>query len=164
MKKAQTIGQVLMFVLAGLVFVLILVYGYRATSGLLERGEQVELLDFKNRLESSVETIKRDYGSVQRVDLRVPKADQLCFVTDPKHENENPVSHEQLQSQKPLVYNAWRTGTENVFLIPKQETPIFIKDLVADCPGGYCCIDAKARKISLYVEGTGKTAKVKEWK
>lgn len=163
MKKAQTIGQVIMFLLAGLVFVLILIYGYRAITGLTKTGEQVELLNFKTDLQSSVETIKRDYGSVQKLELRVPKADWVFFVTDPKIAE----SHEipSLESEYPLIYNTWLTGAENVFLLPspEQSTPILVKDLVVDNSKGYLRIDASSRKISLRVKGTGKTAKVSEW-
>lgn len=159
MKKGQVLGQVVMFVLAGIIFVLILIYGYRAIIGLTERGEQVELLDFKGRLESAIETTKRDYGSVDKVDLRLPKADKVCFVTDPELEYD--VIN--LESENPFIYQSWATGTENVFLFPKQPTPILIKSLVVDNNQGWFCMDATARRISLRIEGTGKEARISEW-
>lgn len=156
-KRAQMIGQVFIFILAGLVFVLILAYGYRAISGFLERGEQVQLLDFKNELESTVNTIKRDYGSVQRVDLRVPpKTEQVCLVNV---ELQDPSA---FKDAHPLLYTAWSAGSENIFLIPRQPTPILIPDILVD-PPGFLCVPATGGRISLRVEGTGSRALVKPW-
>lgn len=157
MRKAQVIGQALMFVLAGLIFVLILVYGYRAVTNLTERGEQVELLNFKGQLQSAIETVKRDYGAVQRVDLRVPQADLLCFASAQPENTYN------FETAYPLLYESWRTGTENVFLLPKQATPILVPDLVVDNEQGWFCLENPGRHVSLRVEGTGKNARVREW-
>jgi hypothetical protein len=161
MKKAQMIGQVFIFVLAGLVFILILAYGYKAITGFLERGEEVQLLDFRNELESTVNIIKRDYGSVQRVDLRLPaKTTQVFFVTA----SPGDVSFDWeagFRDRYPLLYNAWDAGNENVFLIPRQQTPLLVPDLFVDT--GYVCIPAVNGRVSVRMEGTGSKAKLKAW-
>lgn len=162
MKRAQTIGQVFIFIMAGLVFILILAYGYRAVTDLLERGEEVQLLDFRNELESSIEVIKRDYGSVQRANLRMPsKTEEVCIVSS----DYNDVNAGQLEQERPLFFSAWKAGSENVFLIPRQPTPIFIKDILVDDPNkfGFDCYTVYRGSLSLRVEGTGNKAKIKEW-
>lgn len=160
-KRAQMIGQVFIFILAGLVFVLILAYGYKAITGFLERGEQVQLLDFRNELDSTIKTIRRDYGSIQRVDLRVPaKTEEACFVST-NAEDVSSVQQQELQQRYPLLYNAWATGSENVFLIPRQPTPLLVPDLLVD--SGYVCIPAINGRVSLRVEGTGSKARVSPW-
>lgn len=160
-KRAQVIGQVFIFILAGLVFVLILGYGYKAITQLLERGEQVQLLDFRNELESVINTIKRDYGSVQRVDLRVPaKTDTVCLVSSDA-EDITDTELQQLQQDYPLLAGAWTTGTENVFLIPRQPTPIRVNDLKVE--GGYACLPAINGRVSLRAEGAGNKAAVSPW-
>ncbi len=157
MKRAQMIGQVFIFILAGLVFVLILSYGYRAITNFLERGEEVQLLDFRNDLESTITTVKRDYGSVQRVTLRVPpKTEEICFVNI---ELRDPTV---LKQEYPLLHSAWMTGSENIFLIPRQPTSILIPDILADEPG-FVCIPAVNGKIIMRVEGTGNKAKISAW-
>jgi len=160
MKRAQVIGQVFIFILAGLVFVLIITYGYRAITNFLERGEEVQLLDFRNELESAINTIKRDYGSVQRVDLRVPsRTDETCFAS-----NELTSAQESaFKADKPLLFSAWSTGSENVFLIPRQPTPILIQDMIVDDSNGYICMTAVNDRVSLRVEGTGNKARIKPW-
>jgi hypothetical protein len=161
MKRAQMIGQVFIFILAGLVFVLILTYGYRAISGFIEKGEQVELLDFRNELDSAIAVIKRDYGSVQRLDLRVPSGtDEVCFVTS-REEGIAPPWEESLQREHPLLHGSWATGAENVFLIPRQPTPMLIPDIQVE--QGYCCVATVKSRIALRVEGTGNRAKVSPW-
>jgi hypothetical protein len=161
MRKGQTIGQVFMFVLAGLVFVLILIYGYKAITNLLERGEEVQLLDFRNALESTIKTIRRDYGSVQQVTLRVPsETETACFVTS-NPQDLQPGAEQKFQQELPLLYNAWATGSENVFLLPKQPTPIFLEDILVD--EGYTCIPATGGKVVLRVEGTGSKARISPW-
>lgn len=155
--KAQMIGQIFIFVLAALIFLLILIYGYRAISNFLERSEQVALIDFKTDLESSVEIIKRDYGSVKKVELMLPKRYSEVCIVDPDKANK-PGS---LEQDRPLMYASWLAGSENVFLVPKQETPIYLEDIVVDT--GYDCITASYGKVTLKLEGLGKKAKISEW-
>jgi len=159
MKKGQMIGQVFIFILAGLVFVLILGYGYRAITTFMERGQEVQLLDFRNELDSTVNMIKRDYGSVQRIDLRVPaKTEVVCFA-NAKDETTQDLAR--LKEQYPLLYTAWSTGSENVFLLPRSPTPLLIKDISLE--NGYCCITVAGGRVSLRMEGLGNKAKITPW-
>ncbi len=164
-RRAQVIGQVFIFILAGLVFVLILGYGYRAIMNFMERGEEVQMIDFKNELSSAITTIKRDYGSVQRVDLRVPSGTgEVCFVTADPADVRAPGWEEALENDRPLIYSAWSKGRENVFLLPKQPAPIVIADIVVEPEtAGYLCLPVVDGKISIRVEGTGNRAKIGRW-
>ncbi len=164
-KKAQLIGQVFIFIIAGLVFILILMYGYKAVSSFLQKGEQVQLIDFRNELESTVNVIKRDYGSVQRVQLRLPaKLEEVCLVTEKAEDVASSGWVERFKQERPLLYSAWATGTENVFTTPRQQTPIFIKDVIVDPDGaGYLCTESAGGVVVLRVEGTGSKARITEW-
>jgi len=153
-KKAQMIGQIFIFILAAILFVLIITYGYRAINDFLQRSEQVTLIGFKEELKSGIERIKRDYGSVRKLELQVPKRyNEVCIV--------DPDCDPSLESFNPIMYNACLTGTENIFLVPKQETPIFVPDIKVD--GGYLCVPTSG-VVTLRLEGLGKTARVSEWK
>jgi len=95
--KGQIIGQVFIFILAGLVFVLIVGYGYKAVQFFLERQEQVVLLDFQSELEIAIEGVKRDYTTVRKLQLILPNKYQgVCFfdytkpVCDPNTVTVNP--------------------------------------------------------------------------
>jgi len=153
-KKAQMIGQIFMFILAAVLFVLILTYGYSAITDFLQRSEQVTLIEFKEELKSGIERIKRDYGSVRRLELKVPnRYTDVCII--------DPLKCDSIRTSYPVMYGACLSGTENIFLVPKQETPIFISDIEVDA--GYVCIPTSG-VVTLKLEGLGKKAKVSEWK
>ncbi len=154
-KKAQMIGQIFVFVVAAIIFILILTYGYKAISNFLARSEQVALIDFKADLESSVEVIKRDYGSVRKVELRLPKRYTEVCIVDVKR-------CESLEQARPLMYSLCIAGSENVFLVPKQETPIFLADISVPDPG-YVCVPVANGNIALRLEGLGKSTEISEW-
>ncbi|MBW2986520.1 hypothetical protein KY333_04075 [Candidatus Woesearchaeota archaeon] len=155
-KKAQMVGQIFVFVVAAIIFILILTYGYRAISSFLDRSEQVALIDFKSDLESSTEVIKRDYGSVRKLNLRVPdKYQELCIVDVNNCDG--------LEASRPLLYSACLAGSENVFLVPKQEMPIFLKDITIKDSRGFVCVPIAGGNTVLRLEGLGKSTQISEW-
>ena len=159
MKKAQVIGEVFVFILASAVFVLIIAYGYSAISKVSENQEDILLLDLKTTLESSSERIMLSYGSVEKLDIRLPKQYQkICFATDKALNGVTMPTLTTLNSA--LMLNAWKTGDENVFLLPKQKTPIKIKDIAV--VNGACCIKPNGQ-FSLRLEGKGRYAEVTTW-
>lgn len=150
------IGQVFIFVIAAIIFILILTYGYKAISNFLARSEQVALIDFKSGLESSIEVIKRDYGSVRKLDLSLPKRyTELCIV--------DVNNCEPLQQSRPLLYSTCLAGSENVILVPKQETPIFLPDISIKDPRGYVCVPVAQGTATLRLEGLGKSTQISRW-
>jgi hypothetical protein len=162
--KAQVIGQVFIFIIAGIVFVLILGYGYKAIMGFIEKGEKVELIDFRNELDSAITVIKRDYGSVQRVDLRIPpNIKEVCFVTSNPDDIKSSAWQDNLKQKSQMMYDSWLMGSgKNVFLLPKRTDDLQIGDILID-PEGFLCAPVSGSKVSLRVEGTGNRAKISEW-
>jgi hypothetical protein len=155
-KKAQMIGQVFVLVIAAIVFILILGYGYSAISNFIKSSEQITLLEFKTSLTAGVEQIKSDYGSVRKISLRIPKRHhKLCIISSDVNEDTA-----DFQEKHPIFFEIWQTGSENVFLIPKQESPLFIDEVVV--PGGYFCVDVSG-VIDLRVKGLGDKAEVSVW-
>ncbi|MBI4140577.1 hypothetical protein HY485_01935 [Candidatus Woesearchaeota archaeon] len=151
--KAQIIGNVVMFAMAGIIFALILIYGYRQIKVFLERSEDVALATFRNDLANSVESIKRDYGSVTKIELTLPVKYTLACITDPI----NPGTI--LPQKHPRMYQAWQTGTENIFLTPPAPQPIKIEDITVD--NGYFCATNTGR-ITLWIQGLGDKAKISQ--
>ena len=149
-KKAQIIGQVMMFALAAIIFGLIITYGYKAVTNLMEKGSEISMATFKTDFENGVDAIKRDYGSVQKLELTLPtKFNEIC-IADPN----NPGT---LANDRPLLYNKWRTSSENIFFTPPAQQPFKINDITI--PNGYFCIK-KTGKILLRLEGQGDKAQV----
>ena len=159
-KKAQIIGQVFIFILAGLIFVLIITYGYKAIQYFLERQEQVLMVDFRTDLEVAVEGVKRDYGTVRKVELRLPtKYQGVCFFDSVTCAKITPKLILPAQviavdwAQEACVLKAG-----NVFTVPRQD--LTLPDIQVDA--GYVCIP-NTGKITIRMEGTGKRAKISEW-
>jgi len=159
--KAQIIGQVFVYILAGLVFILILAYGYRAVTYFIERQEQVVLIDFRTDLESAVEGVKRDYGTVRKVQLKLPSKYQgVCFLDPITCANETPELILPYQTVKaPWTQEACSVKNANVFIIP-HTLDIPLPDLQVD--GGYVCIP-NLNGITVRLEGTGRKAKASQW-
>jgi hypothetical protein len=89
------------------------------------------------------------------VELQLPKRfTELCIVDVGQCES--------LKASRPLMYSLCLAGSENVFLVPKQETPIFLPDISVPDPG-YVCVPVAGGKAVLRLEGLGKSTLVSEW-
>jgi len=165
--KAQIIGQIFIFILAGLVFILIVTYGYKAIQYFIERQEQIVLVDFRTDLEIAVEGVKRDYGTVRKVDLKLPtKYYGVCFfdyvstTCDPKEPTTDPklITPGQTFNVK-WAEDTCKLKSANVFIIPRTQD-FDLPDIQVDT--GYICIP-NTGIVTIRLEGTGKRAKISEW-
>jgi len=165
--KAQIIGQIFVFILAGLVFILIVTYGYKAVQYFIERQEQVLLVDFRTDLEIAVQGVKRDFGTVRKLELKLPsKYLGVCFfdyvsnTCDPKIQTVNP----KLELPQQTITVRWaedacKVKNANVFIVPRTQD-IDLPDIQVD--NGYVCIP-NTGTITIRLEGTGKKAKISTW-
>ncbi|HLF54897.1 MAG TPA: hypothetical protein VI612_04200 [Candidatus Nanoarchaeia archaeon] len=161
--KGQIIGQIFIFILAGLVFVLIISYGYRAIQHFMERQEQVLLIDFRTDLEIASEGVRRDYGSVRKLELRLPgKFSGFCIFDPIICAETRPV----LETSSGKINVDWAQSacelrSSNAFIVPRV-MDISLPDIEVSSPG-YVCIPNVGGKIVLRLEGTGRKAKVSAW-
>lgn len=161
MKNAQLIGQVFLFILAGLVFVLIISYGYQAIMGFIGKQEQILLVDLKNDLQAATESIKREYGSVRKLTLRAPSSiEAVCFFDSQTCATTTPEYIDTTTFKLTWAQEACTLGSANVVSIPRTED-IYIPSIRVDSPG-YTCIK-NVNGITLRLEGTGREAKVRAW-
>jgi len=167
-KKAQILGQVFIFILAGLIFILIITYGYNAIQYFIETQEQVLLVDFRADLEIALEGVKRDYGSVRKAKFKLPsKYVGICFfdyISDACSAKIGTVDPKlKLPNQEIGVTwaeEACKLRSANIFTIPRGQD-IDLPDIQVD--GGYVCIP-NLDGVTVRLEGTGRKAKVSEWK
>ncbi len=158
--KAQMVMQVLIFILAALVFMLIIAYGYKAIAYFIEKQHQVALADFYTDLRMSIENIKRQPGSVRKVQLNLPSTIQgVCFLGD------NCGQGAKLELVGGTIDMSWavdscRRTKANVFLFPRVGDEPQL-DIRVDSPG-YVCVP-NIDGITLRLEGVGSTAKVSGW-
>ena len=165
MRKGQVEGQVLMFLLAVILFGMIVIYGYRAVSTIGGVQQQAALIEFKDRLQTNAKEIALEYGSVKKVPVSVPMTyKEVCFVdvdgllaTDPSAGR-----FKELGDQKPLLYESVRGGSkQNVFLLPLAETPVILERITI--PNLWFCITNKGGPLALRFEGRGDRVAVSPW-
>ncbi len=182
-KKGVGVGQVFIYIVAAISFALIMIFGYKAINSFLQSGEQVQLVQFKTDLESSIKKIYTEYGSVRTEKYRIPGAfEQVCLVN-----MEYPATPEEINELcKENVYacKVWEDARdaqkaydadpannpkdgydsvdENVFLTPQTEGLTQLKvyriSIDQDDDGteeGFLCEDIKKGSFSLVLEGKG---------
>lgn len=160
--KAQIIGQVFVFILAGLVFVLIVGYGYKAIQGFIERSEQVSMIEVRNDFERAVEDVKRQYGSVRKLELRLPsKYDGIC-VTDPNNcPSQVIMPLPSADYAVDWIVDACNSKSANVFVVPRS-LDLFLADISVPSPN-YICVPNVGGKVTFRLEGTGRKTVVSSW-
>ena len=160
MKKGQVQAQIFVYVLAMLVIGLVLLYGYKSIGTMQERAKQVDILGLKNEIMKSIEKVSNDYGTVRAPTLNVPEGyAELCFI-DLDH---SPASD--LQSEHPLVYEAWEDKSANVFLIKELADESFLvgeegKSLIDIVNPNYICFQVINNRVKIRLEGTGGQAQL----
>jgi hypothetical protein len=183
-KKGIGVGQVFVFIVAALTFSVILIYGYKAVSSFVSSGEQVQLVQFKTTLESSVKKIYTEYGSVRVQDFRVPgKFDQICFVDMNYQVTADSPEMAALCHNDSYACSVWEDAQsvdssgkkkgyagvdENVFLKPASaELPkikVFSISLIDELeqPIGFLCLDVHGGSFSMMMEGKGDHTQLSE--
>jgi len=152
MKKGQLITQVFIYVVAAVVFLSILLFGYSAITNLLQSQDLILLADFKSDLESDVEKLIVRRGSVEINEYRLPLEFHTLCIADTSGKGAG-----FFEMEYPQFARAWRSNTENVFLQPKQNLPFFIPHV--EIEQGFFCMDIKGT-FKLRLEGGGRTVKV----
>lgn len=169
--KGQIIGQAFIFILAAILFSLILLFGYRAISRIGETQSEVELIEFKDGLSSAVGKVRLDYGSVKKYSLKIPDMFKevclidLAFMTG----LQGGKKLEALKNVKPLIVDAIEAGTDqNVFTNPFSKTPITIGAIETGNAKefgypAYMCIKNTGVVIDLRLEGLGDRTRISLW-
>ncbi len=181
-KKGVSIGTVFIFMIAAITFGVIMVFGYKAISDFLDKGEKVEFYQFKTDLERSVKGIYTEYGSVRIQTFYLPsRYERICFVDldyvgsveDKKGTN---ICTPREDDYNPIACDVWETAEsydeadQNVFLepLPPVDSPtikvykIKLVEIVAgeEVDSGYLCFDVIRGKFKLRMEGMGDRTKV----
>lgn len=130
--KAQTVSQIIVFMISLIVFLFILFYGYTYINIIMEKQNLISVFDFKHSLTNEVKSLKGRFDSIETLSFNFPGTFSEVCIVDP----ENPKN---LELERPYYFALWKTSSENVFFSPKQIVPIKINDVVVD--NGYCCFD-----------------------
>ena len=156
MRKAQVSQNMVIFALALAIVAFIIIFGYRSTKILNQKGEQTKLILLEKELKSDVETI--DYGSVKIQSYDVPAdVKKICFYSEGNDNNPLTCTDCPKSSDYPIVADAVADNTSyNVFIL-REELPYTMElDKVAIGCCEFYCFDKKDGKIELKIEGKGK--------
>ncbi len=159
-RQGMAVGMVFVFIVAGLTFALIAVFGYGIITDFLEKGEQVEFIQFKTELESAVKKIYTEYGAIRTVTFHLPlKYERICFV-------DLDTQYDSSCTFDPYGCDVWKDAQgyeqadENVFLTPPA--PAKIKVYKVDIDDGSFCLPVVDGSFTLRLEGRGDRTGLRE--
>ena len=150
-KKSQIQSQVFIYIIAIIVFSLILVYGYNAIIGFKERSEQIAYIQFKTGLVSTVDRISSDYGTVKREEFFIGgDYKKVCFV-----QSYNSPENLAGDISDPIVKDSVEGGADkNVFLFTNTLQESFDVGEI-NVSNGYNCTPIVNGKVKVQFEGKG---------
>lgn len=172
-KKAQIAGQIFIYIIAIVVVGLIVIYGYSAIKGFTQRGEEVEYITLRTGIENSVKAIVSDYGSIKRPNIDVPgKYEFVCFVD--KTRSADDIQNTAICTRQaglddfyqPIACSGWKTGRDNVFLIPDGSESFDVGTIVIENTGAdyggqpFLCLEVVNNRINLQLKGLGDKVEV----
>lgn len=172
-QRRGQLSTVFVYIMAAIVFVVIVVFGYKAITEFVSKGERVAFVSFKADIEEAVRSIASDYGSVviynAQNPLRVPgRYERVCFIDVDKSP---PIRCDVVLN--PIICDAWKTAFDaggwsaseaNVFLEPLGMLPIKVYRLRVDtnsngvedsADGGHLCFGTASGRIDIRLEGKG---------
>lgn len=164
MKKAEVAGQILIYVLAIIVFSLTLLYGYKAVKYFTERGTEISYLQLESDIKSEIEKVKGDtFGTVKKKVLTIQgDYKDICFV---KSFPSFPDSISTITYALIRDHISSKANDKNMFLAPPGDKSFNVGDItVTDTAKGFDCINIRSNKATLRLESMGNHVKVSEWK
>jgi len=168
MKKSQ-ISQIFVYILTLVVFSMILIYGYKAISNFISKGDEISLLQVRKELENSISKTSRDFGTVIREEISIPaKFSSICFVNTEKWNiaNQQEICNPSNQQEyNALICDSWKSRAQfNLFLVEiKGGIESFFVGNVEVADPYYDCINSAQGRLTLRFEGIGGKTKVEEW-
>jgi len=172
-KKSQVSGQVFVYVLSAIIFAFIMIYGYKAISSFIDKGEDVKLIQLRTDLTKSIKKISTS-SDVRKLELLVPsRFDQLCLI------NSYPLGVKNADAvdygsdlgdsssgyYNPLIYNSWKDEVQqDAFLVPHTDFQIYIGNMQIEESGHkWACFTIVNGRVNLRLEGLGDGARVSAW-
>ncbi len=157
MRNKAQIGQIFIYLIATLIIILVLYYGYGAIRNIGEKQQELSYVKFQTGLSDMIDYTSSDYGTVRIEEFLVPSGyDELCLV-DPDLIITGDASSIP-ENEYPLIYDSVQDRVQaNVFVLPGG-APFYIENLQLD--EGFACADVTRGTITLRIEGLGDEAKV----
>ncbi|MBI4143361.1 hypothetical protein HY487_00590 [Candidatus Woesearchaeota archaeon] len=154
-KKAQLVGEVFKYALIGVVSVAVIIMGYRMIDVAKERGCKTEIAKFEIELRDMDKSVR--YGARELREYEVPcSADRIYFFDLSKRINPDDFR------EIPIIMDTLKnSGGSNVFIVKGGDVKrsFYAGNLEMAFPYNIC-FTPKFGKMSFFLEGAGKSAKV----
>jgi hypothetical protein len=182
MKKKGQVNQVFIYMMAAIIFGVVIIFGYKAVAMLLNLSEDTKLIQFKMDIVSSIDnmvpTQDRRIKSYELPD----KFSKICFFNMKKGGSACEIGSGGVctrNCRKPpsdlgsdltnVMCNAWISNVStNIYLTPMSEFPLQVKSIdpirinssnVED--HGYLCVNITDGRFKLSLQGKGDRTQIR---
>ena len=158
MKKAQVQSEVFLYILAAIIFSLIVLFGYKSIQTLITHANDVELRNFEIGLSNEVKNIATNLHTVRKKPVGIPSGyKEVCFVSS------DWIGRSDFTlADHPVIESSVKNGVnKNTFLFPPGSMSFSVGTIEVD--GGALCMPVTSGAISLRLEGMGNRTKVSKW-
>ena len=177
--KGQVANQVFIYIMAAIIFSMVLIYGYTAVAKFMEQSDYVGLIDFRMEITSTIDDIATTQDKREKTFVVPGDFEQICFLDMRESDNckKSPIINPGAwcaQACRPggahygevpdIVCQAWEDNvTENIFLIPWADIPFETKTIQLfnstnnrpDEDVGFLCMNITNSRITLNLRGKG---------
>jgi hypothetical protein len=159
-KKAQIAGEVLIYILAIVVFSLTLLYGYKAVKYFSAKSNDISYMELENQIKNAVEKANSDnFGTIKKTVLQIPgDFRQVCLVNTDIRGQVRTIS-----TDYKLIFDALGNTDNNLFLYPPGSTGFNIGDIEIDDTQNWQCVNITGNRVTLKLESMGDHVKVSKW-
>lgn len=160
MKKGN-VQQAFTVISSVIIMGILLIFGTRAISQLIDSKDRIEDAEFRNELTREIDQIKSKYGSVKYSDLSgLQRYSEMC-VFDLERNWDTPHNCHILD-KVPLTLGHLQDGTGNIFLYNRDslEQTFLVDDLVINNNDGCECTTISSNGlVKIKLEGLGRSAR-----
>jgi len=162
--KAQIAGQMFIYVLAFIIFALVLLYGYNAIKNLRDKAEQTSYIQFKTEITQTVKKLSTDYGTVRRKEFALSGGYiRVCFVDSER------IGKGIILADYPLIEDSVTSGVEaNLFLVSGKGIEdsfnagkLDINRTATNINNHFLCVPVINGKLKVKLSGLGNRVRVK---
>jgi len=155
-RKSQIQTQIFIYVIAIVLFSLILLYGYNAIKGFKGRSEEIAYIKFKTDLVSTVNRVSPDYGTVKRESFFIGgEYLRVCFVQNYPDMGGGVQAAIKGEGDMVVLNSVQGTVDKNVFLFTTTLQESFDIGEITVGTSGYECIPIINGKAKIQFEGGG---------
>ncbi|MFA5141395.1 MAG: hypothetical protein WC471_00295 [Candidatus Woesearchaeota archaeon] len=160
-KKAFTITEVFVYILALVFGAMILMYGYNSISEIVNFGEKAIFVKFQKNLENSVTEISALPGTSRIKTFATPiNFEKICFFDYTKACDPDSLSESIsiVDNIRQTICDSVNSKVANVFLLPLKGNDLNIPKIELTESQNPLCINIASGSLNLKITGKGKTA------